>query len=200
MMREAPFAACTATEGTIRPGHPCSVAGCPRPALARDLCRRHYQAWRRNGDPVIRRRRGRRTCSSEGCALPVRSHGLCGRHDEERRRRALGKRKNRPYGSGSITEQGYRLIYKPGHPNATRAGLILEHRWVMSTMLGRPLRKNEEVHHRNGDRQDNGPDNLELWSTSQPKGQRIEEKLKWAREIVAIYSPPAVELDDLHYW
>ena len=34
---------------------------------------------------------------------------------------------------------------------------------------------------------DNRLENLELWSTSQPKGQRVVDKLKWAHEIIALY-------------
>ena len=57
----------------------------------------------------------------------------------------------------------------------------------MERMLGRPLLDHENVHHKNGNRQDNRPDNLELWSKVQPAGQRVEDKLAWAREIIALY-------------
>jgi hypothetical protein len=53
----------------------------------------------------------------------------------------------------------------------------------MEQMLGRPLREGETVHHRNGVRHDNRPENLELWLTTRP-GQRVEDAVAW---IVADY-------------
>jgi len=41
----------------------------------------------------------------------------------------------------------------------------------------------------NGVRDDNRPENLELWSKSQPKGQRATDKLAWAKEIIRMYEP-----------
>lgn len=47
----------------------------------------------------------------------------------------------------------------------------------------------ENVHHRNGDRLDNRIENLELWSTVQPSGQRVRDKIEYALEILTRYAP-----------
>lgn len=68
-----------------------------------------------------------------------------------------------------------------------------QHRVVMEELLGRALLPHETVHHRNGDRSDNRPGNLELWSSWQPAGQRVVDKLAWARELVALYGGEPTE-------
>ena len=83
--------------------------------------------------------------------------------------------------------KGYVIWTDKSSPYANAHGVVYEHRHVMGTHLGRPLLEHESVHHKNGDRSDNRLENLELWSKSQPYGQRVEDKVAWAKEILRLY-------------
>lgn len=71
---------------------------------------------------------------------------------------------NHQWKGGRITTaQGYVRILKPDHPYANSSGYVLEHRLVMEEVLGRYLDPNEVVHHKDKNRSNNLPDNLEVF-------------------------------------
>lgn len=121
------------------------------------------------------------TCSFDECTNQARKAGLCYGHYQQRRKgqdlRPLRHRS--PNGQGTNGD---------GYPTITVGGRrMLTHRWVMEQHLGRRLRDDETVHHKNLDRADYRIENLELWSGRHPKGARVVDLLEWAREIVDLY-------------
>lgn len=90
-------------------------------------------------------------------------------------------------GEGCLRKDGYKIISKHGHPNSTKCGRILEHVFIMSESLGRPLTKQESVHHKNGIRHDNRIENLELWVINSRCGVRLADKIEWAIEFLISY-------------
>lgn len=100
---------------------------------------------------------------------------------------SIPKKPKAPNGSGHREPNGYIYITKMRHPNATKSGRIYEHTYVMSEHINRPLIKGESVHHKNGIRDDNRIENLELWHKGQPAGQRVEDKINWCKEFLKQY-------------
>lgn len=171
------------------------------------MCSAHYQRFRK-GLPMdapmrtVSTAQPRWECGIDGCSNPHDAKGLCSAHYARQR---LGKDMSAPIGrlgawvsidtadpdtwNRYVMRTGYvELRHSVGGPGQ----YILEHRWVMQKHIGRELLPDENVHHVNGDRGDNSPSNLELWSTSQPYGQRVEDKTAWAIEILKRYRPDAL--------
>lgn len=147
---------------------------------ARGMCRKHYVRWYRNRPDAPH-------CTINECERPQYTGGLCTLHDGRRYRHGDPNAPVRPLGvERRINTLGYVDLYVPDHPKATNSRYA-EHRVVMEQILGRHLETWENVHHKNGVRSDNRPENLELWIVSQPRGQRVEDVLAWAKEIVAKY-------------
>lgn len=83
---------------------------------------------------------------------------------------------------------GYVIVYCPAHPHAWTNGYVYAHRAIMERHLGRILRKDEHIHHRNEVRTDNDIENLEL--VSNPNHGRHHRLQHPARTIELICPAP----------
>lgn len=186
--------------GPTRPGaHRLRRPGLRRRAVTRGWCHGHYLRWSRGGDvqaDVPLTRPVRDTCSVQGCGRGGHSAGLCRTHVERTRTHGDAQPDvpvRVPTGQGSLSH-GYWKVPVPEHERHLTGGAtsVGEHRLVMARHLGRALTAADSVHHKNGDRRDNRLENLELWTRAQPSGQRVEDRLAHAWEIIARYQPEAM--------
>lgn len=172
----------------------CSAPNCQGRVRARGLCRAHYNKSRKNGEVIVNK------CSFEGCDKDRHAKGFCQGHYVQDRvgngmRPLSSPRTNTGDDSGLINHYGYREVFIKTEWGYDRK---LEHRHVMEEHLGRPLRDKENVHHKNGIRDDNRIENLELWKSAQPSGQRIRDLIDFANQITDLYGKdPAPYGNDL---
>ena len=155
-----------------------------------NVCEQHREkrnaqakrSWDKNRESQLEEQRARRKsqrallprCLVDACQV-AREHadGLCRSHHKRALRDGHpgDDSLSRQHRNG-LNDQGYRIVSTP-------SGRKLEHRHVVEQHLGRYLWAFENVHHKNGLRADNRIDNLELWVTSQPSGQRPEDLAAW---------------------
>lgn len=178
----------------------CTWASCTNPVRSNSLCSPHY---RRNllgldMDSPIRARYGPRECSIPNCERALEAKGYCSVHYQRfKDNRPLNdpipeRQPDREVGDTYIGYEGYEFRVVLGESG--RKEHVREHRRVMEDFLGRSLTPEETVHHINGVRHDNRLENLELWSSSHPPGQRVKDKVAWAKEILERYR----EFDTAH--
>lgn len=166
----------------------CSALGRRKDADERNkfVCEQCGKVEHRNRKPGGRIYQQQKYCSHE-CKVEAQKH------------RALDKFNRGEFGR-HIKRHGYVWISVPSLVTGKKHG-VMEHRYVMSKSLGRDLLAEETVHHIDGNRSNNAPENLELFSSRHGPGQRVIDKVAFAIEILRLYPEFAktagVELRDL---
>ena len=146
------------------------------------------------------------TCRSQsvcGCGRPKQAKSqTCADCRSER-----GESNGNWKGGTTRHKAGYVMVRRREHPRSGKSGYVFEHIVVAEAMLGPHLVLGESVHHRNGVKHDNRPENLELWTRPQPSGIRASDAIEWAHTILDRYGdgdghpPPTVlTANSEHSW
>ena len=141
----------------------CSVDGCTHKAACRGLCRKHWETAPRK---LAKAYKGA-PCSVAGCARGARSSGMCGAHYMRHKR----------YGDASYVtgREEWLARCRAAAPKLGKAKSETykklhsrhEHRVVAERMLGRALKHGEIVHHKDGNKHNNDPANLEVMTQAE---------------------------------
>jgi hypothetical protein len=152
-------------------GDQCSVEGCRAIHKGHSYCSNHLKRWKKYGDPLLTAQDLIIVkCQEDNCQMmPIHSFTRCPLHFQDWKI----KSKITEYGCVNSVS-GYRIIRL-----AKGGKRCLEHRLVMRQMIGRELESFEQVHHKDGDKINNHPSNLELWTRSHPSGQRASDLINW---------------------
>ncbi len=118
---------------------------------------------------------GHRLSQEQCMAISKRNKGR--KFSQETKQRMSASAKKGGIGHKKKRSDGYVAIYFPDHPNSSKDGYVMEHILVMECVVGRRLHGEECVHHKNGKRNDNRIENLQLMTKSEH--MRHHMKIRW---------------------